>query len=240
MSGGEAVTQEGQTMRAQDIMTRDTITVAPTTSIRDAARLMVDHGISGLPVVGDRGTVVGIVSEGDLIVRQRPRTRLSWWQAFFDDGERLAREYSKAVGLTCGEVMTREVITVAPETEIESVAALLDAHRIRRVPVLREGRLVGIVSRGDLVKALAALPVPTPVEASDAELVREMDARLQAEPWVRPSQVAIHADRGVMSIWGMLGSQAEKSAIETMARSIPGVKAVNSHLVVSNSYPPGV
>ena len=219
-------------MKAQDVMTRDTITVAPATSVRDAARLMVDHGVSGLPVVDDRGGLVGIVSEGDLIIRQRPRTRLPWWQMFLDDGERLARDYTKAVGLTCGEVMTREVITVAPETEIEAIATLLDARRIRRVPVVHERRLVGIVSRGDLVKMLAATPAPSPIEAPDADLVREMDARLQAEPWVRRSQIAVHADRGVISIWGMVSSRAEKSAIEAMARSVPGVKDVASHVLV--------
>ena len=227
-------------MRAQDIMTRDTITVVPETSIRDAARLMVDHGISGLPVVDEQGCLVGIVSEGDLIVRQRPRmTRLAWWQAFIDDGERLAREYVKAMGLTCGEIMTRELITVTPETEVESVAALLDGHRIRRVPVVRGRRLVGIVSRGDLVKVLAAMPISPPMAASDAELVRHMDSRLQAEPWVHRSQIAVHADGGIISIWGMLASRAEKSAIETMARSIPGVKAVDSHLLVGSAYRPG-
>ena len=224
-------------MKAQDIMTRDTITVAPATSVRDAARLMVAHGVSGLPVVDDPGDLVGIVSEGDLIIRQRPRTRLPWWQIFLDDGERLAREYTKAVGLTCGEVMTREVITVAPETEIEAIAALLDARHIRRVPVVHERRLVGIVSRGDLVKMLAATPTPAPIEAADADLVREMDARLQAEPWVRRRQIAIHADGGVLSIWGMLSSSAEKSAIEAMARSVPGVKDVASHLLVRSIRP---
>jgi CBS domain-containing protein len=222
-------------MRAQDIMTRDPITVAPATSVRDAARLMVDHGISGLPVVDEHGHLVGIVSEGDLIVRQRPRSRVSWWQIFLDDGERLAREYTKAVGLTCGEVMTREVITVAPETATESIAALLDARRIRRVPVVHERHLVGIVSRGDLIKMLAAAPAPSPMEASDADLVREMDARLHAEPWVRRSQIAVHADDGMLLLWGMVASPAEKSALEAMARSVPGVKDVTSHLLVPRS-----
>lgn len=226
-------------MRAQDIMTRDTITVTPSTGVREAARLMVGHGISGLPVVDEHGEVVGIVSEGDLIVRQRPRPRLSWWQLFLDDGEHLAREYTKAVGLTCGEVMAREVITVAPETPIESIAALLEARRIRRVPVVHGRRLVGIVSRGDLVKMLAATPTPPPVEASDADLEREMDARLQAEPWVRRRQIAVHADRGILSIWGMVSSRAEKSAIEAMARSVPGVKDLASHVLVRNSHPSG-
>jgi len=227
-------------MRAQDIMTRDPITVAPTTSVRDAARLMVDHGVSGLPVVDERDAIVGIVSEGDLIVRQRPRSRLPWWQVFLDDGERLAREYAKAVGLTCGEVMTREVIMVAPETAIESIAALLDARRIRRVPVVHEGRLVGIVSRGDLVKVLAAAPASPPREASDAELEREMDVRLQAEPWVRRSRIAVHTEAGVISIWGMVSSQAEKSAIEAMARSVPGAKGVASHLLVRDIHHSGL
>src|SRR5262247_76569 len=97
-------------MKIQDIMTRDLITVSPQTPIHKAARLMADHGISGLPVISDEGRLVGVISEGDLILRQtkpEKREKHPWWRAFFDDAERLAREYQKAVGTTVGEVMTR-------------------------------------------------------------------------------------------------------------------------------------
>jgi CBS domain-containing protein len=139
-----------------DIMTRDLITVTPAASIHAAAQLMIDHGVSGLPVVEADGRLVGIISEGDLILRQtRPAAR-PWWRAFFERGEQLAREYRKAVGTTVGEVMSRPVISISPVWGIETAAAIMQNRRIGRLPVVRDGRLVGIVTRADLIKALAS------------------------------------------------------------------------------------
>jgi len=219
-------------MKVRDIMTRDVITVTPTTPIRGAAQALVAHGISGLPVVDDAGRVVGVLSEGDLILRHKPRERLPWWRVFFEDGERLAREYQKALGVTVGEVMTRAVISVSPDFEVESAAAILDEHRVRRVPVIEAGRLVGIVSRGDLVRALAGAPERAPVARGDAELVREMKNRIRQERWVISRGIVVQAKDGVLSLWGFTESEAEKGALETMARSIDGVKGVENHMAV--------
>lgn len=217
-------------MRVSDIMTRNVITVRPATPIQEAARTLVAHGISGVPVVDDGGRVVGLLSEGDLILRHKPRERMPWWRIFFDDGERLAREYQKAVGTTVAEAMTRSVISVSPDLPIESAAAILDEHRIRRVPVIADGRLMGIVSRGDLVRALATAPAPAVASRADADLVREMKARLVREQWVT-SRIVVQAEDGVLSLWGFAETEAEKAALETMGRSIEGAKAVESHLV---------
>lgn len=224
-------------MNVKEIMTRDVITVSPTASIRQAAQLMADHGVSGLPVVDDEGNVVGILSEGDLIVRQKPRERAPWWRLFFAEGERLARDYQKAVGTIVAEVMTRAVISVSPESPIESVAAILDQHRIRRLPVVADGQLLGIVSRGDLVKALAMGPGPGKAPIPDAELVREMNTRIAREPWVSNRGIMIQAENGVITLWGLVASEAEKSALETMARSIEGCGAVENRLIVKSDLP---
>ena len=141
-------------MTIEDVMTRDLITVTPAMPIHQAARLMVEHGVSGLPVVDD-GRLVGIISEGDLILRQTRREQRPWWRSFFDDGEQLAREYQKAVGTTVGEVMTRTVVSISPVWGIETAAAIMQNKRIHRLPVVHDGRLVGIVTRADLIKALA-------------------------------------------------------------------------------------
>jgi CBS domain-containing protein len=219
-------------------MTRDVVTVTPDTPIGEAALLMATRGVSGLPVLDGRGTVVGIVSEGDLILRQHPRERTPWWRAFFADGEGLARAYQKAVGTTAGEVMTRSALCVAPDVTLETAASILDARRIRRLPVVDGGRLVGIVSRGDLVRALANEHVwARPVRSPDAELVREMRERLRGESWVARRGIVVEAANGVVSLWGVAESEAEKSAIETMARAIPGVQGVDSHLVVRPAMP---
>jgi CBS domain-containing protein len=219
-------------MKVENIMTRDVIAVRPSASIEQAAKLLVDHGISGLPVVDETGTLVGILSEGDLIVRQKPRTELRWWEVFFADAERLARDYQKATGTTVAEVMTRSVTCVRPEASLEAAAALIHEHNIRRLPVVDAGELVGIVSRADLIKALARVSAGTTVARSDAQLVHEMQGRMDAEAWLSNHNILIEATDGVLSLWGMVESEAEKSALETMARAIPGSKGVESHLLI--------
>ncbi len=224
-------------MRVEEIMTKDVITVSPKTPIHEAAELMIDHGVSGLPVVDDAGSVVGIVSEGDLILREKPRGRAPWWRLFFGDAERLAREYQKAHGMTVGEVMTRSLIAVSPDLPIESAALILDQHRIRRVPVVADGQLLGILSRGDLIKALAKAPARAGGQPSDERLVREMRARLAEEPWVSNRGIVAQAKDGVLSLWGLVLTETEKSAVETMARTIEGCKGIDSHLVVKSEFP---
>ena len=238
MSHAGQVCRAEVSMRVDEVMTRDVVTVRRETTIGEAAALMVIHGVSGLPVVDDGGSVVGILSEGDLIVRQKKRSPRPWWRGFFDRGEELAREYQKSMGTTVGEVMTRSVLCVSLELPIESVAVILDERRIRRVPVVAGGRLVGIVSRGDLIKALACVPLrPGGGPRSDAELVREMRKRLAAEPWAATHGIVAQASDGVLALWGIVESEAEKSAVETMARTIDGVKGLETHLVVREDVP---
>jgi CBS domain-containing protein len=166
-------------MTIEDVMTRDVITVRPEALIHEAARLMATHGVSGLPVIDDGGQVMGIISDGDLILRQRPRKDKPWWRSFFANGERLAREYRKATGLTVGEVMTHPALVISPVFAIETAAAILETRGIRRLPVVRDGRLVGIVSRGDLIKALAASAPPI-LSRAPASPVAEVKSRERA------------------------------------------------------------
>lgn len=221
-------------MTIKDVMTRTVITVRPDTPIHEAARLMTQHGVSGLPVVDETDRPVGIISEGDLILRQKPR-RAGWWQLFFDDGERLAREYRKAVGATVGEVMTTAVISVSPDLPISAAAAILHTRNVRRLPVMANGTLVGIVSRGDLVKALAAAP-PAGISVPDAHLVAEMRARMAREPWADSHAIVVQANEGRLSLWGFVGNREEKAALETMARAIEGCRGVDNQLTVRSEF----
>lgn len=219
-------------MRVADIMTQPAITIGPDAPVHEAARLMAERGVSGLPVVDDHGDLVGIISDGDLVVRPRPRAHRPWWRLFFADAEQLAREYQKAVGTLVGEVMTRSVVSVAPDLHVAMAALLIDRRGIRRVPVVAGGKVVGIVSRADLVRALAAAPVPGDEAVPDALLVHEMKRRLDREPWVSNRDIGISARDGVVRLSGAAGSRAEKSALETMARTVPGVRGVESDLTV--------
>src|SRR5215813_9646311 len=141
-------------------MTRRVITVRPDTTVQDTARLMFTNRVSGLPVVDASGRVVGLISDGDLIRRQRRPKVKPRWRLFLENGERLLREDRKIVGLTVGDVMTRPALVISPVFGIETAAAILDTRQIRRLPVVQNGQLVGIVSRADLIKALAASASP--------------------------------------------------------------------------------
>jgi CBS domain-containing protein len=219
-------------MPVSEVMTRSVVTVRPETAVHEAARLMVTHGVSGLPVVDERGAVVGIVSEGDLIVRQRSPERRPWWRAFFDEGEALAARYRKAVGDRVADVMTRVVACVGPDASIATAAAILEDRRIRRLPVVEGGRLVGIVSRGDLIRSLAtAQPAPA-APVSDAQILGAMEERLRSEPWTRRFGVAVQVQDGVLTLWGLVDSETEREAVETMARTVPGVRRVDNRTTV--------
>ena len=146
-------------MNADQIMTRQPVTADPSMSVRDAAMLLVKHGISAVPVVDGSGALLGIVSEGDLVRRGDVvrDERQSWWLQMLAEGEHLAPGflgYVRSGGRQVRDLMTREVVTVEDQTPLPEIARLLQEHRIKRVPVLRQGKLVGIVSRADLVRAL--------------------------------------------------------------------------------------
>ena len=153
-------------MRAIDVMTPNVITVDPDTLVQDLAKLLSERNISGAPVVDKTGGIVGIVSEGDLLHRSELGTerhtqkRRAWWLEHF--ASELARDYVKSHGRTVKDIMTRDVATVSEDTELADIATLLETKRIKRVPVLRDGKIVGIVSRANLVRALAAATTERP------------------------------------------------------------------------------
>jgi CBS domain-containing protein len=152
-------------MTIEEIMTRRVITVRPETPVQEAAKLMFTNHVSGLPVIDTSERVVGVISDGDLILRQRRPKVKPWWRLFFESGEQLVRDYKKIVGMTVAEVMTQPALVIDPAFGIETAAAILDNRQIRRLPVVRDGRLVGIVSRGDLIRALAGTTQPPAQES---------------------------------------------------------------------------
>jgi CBS-domain-containing membrane protein len=144
-------------MRAVDVMTSGVITAGLNATVPEAAKLLAEHGISAVPVVDKDNRVIGMVSEGDLLHRAETGTerRRSWWLEMVSSTDKLAGEYIKSHSGNVKDVMTCDVLSVTEDTPVADIAVLLETNRIKRVPVLREGKLVGIVSRANLVRALA-------------------------------------------------------------------------------------
>jgi CBS-domain-containing membrane protein len=223
-------------MKASDIMMSPVITVTPNDSVQTVAEILLKHRISGVPVVDHSGNLVGIVSEGDLMRRAEAGTEhhRSWWLKLLMGREGLATEYVKEHATIVADVMTRDVITASPETPVRKIAELLERNRIKRVPIIRDGKIVGIVSRANLLQALAALGTKLAPErpVTDTALREAVLARLQAEPWMRTSLVNVTANDGTIDLWGIVDSQSEKKALKTVAEQTPGVRAVNDGLIV--------
>jgi CBS domain-containing protein len=224
-------------MKARDIMSTKVVTVSPSTSVRDIAGLMVEKHVSGLPVLNDNGTLVGVVSEGDLLRRpeigtQKHRRR---WVSFFSGVDSQAREFTKSHALRAGDVMTKQVIHVSEETPLGDVVGLMEKHNIKRLPVLSDGKLVGIVSRADLLRALAARqadPMPPPAE-SDATIRAAMNDVLKNEEWAMSAMVNVIVSEGVVHLWGVIDSDDQRQALRVAAENIPGVAAIEEHLSFS-------
>jgi len=220
-------------MQASDIMTRAVITVGPHATIREIAAILLERRISGLPVVEDE-RVIGIVSEGDLLRRHeigtdRKRPPGSWWMRLFR-GEPGPAEYVKSHAVHAVDVMSTRVVSVPEDEPVAKIASLFGKRRIKRVPVLRDGRLVGIVTRANLVQALAAVPRPRRARRSaDDDAIRSrLLEELATQAWWRgDSNALVHA--GIVHYWGVCENDAEKRAARVAAENIPGVRGVEDH-----------
>jgi CBS domain-containing protein len=228
-------------MRARDVMTPNVITVTPDTSVQGLATLLSERGISGVPVVDSNGHIVGIVSEGDLLHRaelgpQRPSERRhSWWLEHFASG--LARDYVKSHGRTVNDIMTRDVVAVTEETDLTEVATLLETKRVKRVPVIRDDKIVGIVSRSNLVRALGATTA-APISASgatddDGAVRARLLAELKNQQWAAKLWAQdIIVSSGIVHLWfGSDEPAARRQAVRVAAENIPGVRGVEEHVV---------
>ncbi len=222
-------------MKASDIMATNVVTVGAEATIRDVAKLLFDKHISAVPVVGEKGELLGIVSEGDLLRRAEIGTerRRSWWLEALVSSNTLANEFVRSHARKVADVMTRQVITAAPGTPISEIATLLEKNGIKRVPIVMAGKVVGIVSRANLIQALASTAKPNVPEANadDASVRERVLAQFRAQPWTKPWLInAVVHDGGIVDLWGVVASQIEKGAARVAAETIPGVRAVNDNL----------
>lgn len=220
-------------MRALDVMTTRVVTVNPDMTVRDAAKVLVEHGISAVPVVdAETGGIVGMLSEGDLLHRTEIDTqerRRSWWLDHFATTTD-AEHYVKSHGAKVADAMTQEVVAVDEETPLNEIANILETRRIKRVPVTRDGKLVGIVSRANIVQALASAPEEPAlqIQLTDREIRAALMGEMAGHPWSFAGQNVVVRD-GVIHLWGFFRSAEVVQAVRVAAEGIPGVKRVEDH-----------
>jgi CBS domain-containing protein len=225
-------------MIAADVMVCNVITVRADTSVEKIAETLLANRISAVPVVNEAGGLVGIVSEGDLIHRVEAGTERhrSWWLELLTGKEILAREFVKSHARKAADVMTRPVITVKPSTPLGELASLLEKHRIKRVPVVNDGKIVGIVSRANLVQALVRIGNKSAPAASveDSTLHDNILAQLRSTSWADASNISVVVNNGTVELWGIVDSEIEKNAIRVAVEVTPGVRQVSNRLVVEH------
>ena len=221
-------------MKALDVMTRTVISVEPDATVLKAARVMLQQHISGLPVIDKVGRLVGVLSEGDFLRRRETQTerRRSRWLEFLMRPGTIAAEYAHAHGQKVSEVMTRNVYTVDEDTSLEDVVDLMERRRIKRVPVLRGNKVVGIVTRSNLMYAMVSLARTAPKIGKDDLAVREqLTDAMQKEKWAPAAMTNIVVRDGIVELWGTVFDERQREALKVAAENIPGVKAVKDHIV---------
>jgi CBS domain-containing protein len=222
-------------MKVSDVMTPRVISVSPQSTVLDAARLMLKNHISGLPVVDDKGKLVGIVSERDFLRRPEigtERKRSSRFDAFFAPAE-AAEDYARTHGVRVHDVMTAEVITANEDTPLDKVVHLMEKHDIKRLPVLRRGKVVGIISRANLVRAFTSLHRSQSKSSRRDNAIRgRILADLAKESWSAGAIIDVVVRRGVVDLWGYISDATQRRALTALAESTPGVKEVYEHLTL--------
>ena len=219
-------------MKAQDIMTLGVISVQSNASVMRAVQLMLQNKISGLPVVDDKGSLVGIVTEGDFLRRgelgtQRKRPR---WLEFLVGPGRLAEEYVHACGRKVDQIMTPDPYTVSVDTPVDEIVRLMEKHRIKRLPVVKDGKPVGVVSRANLLTALASAGREVTGPAPDDVAIREQIlVECANQPWA--PEINVIVKNGIVELKGAMTDERERQAFIVAAENVPGVKAVHDHLV---------
>ena len=221
-------------MKAKDVMTSTVISVQPGATILQAARQMLQHHISGLPVIDNSGDIVGILSEGDFLRRREAGTqrRRSRWLEFLMGPGKLAVEYAHSHGSKVSEVMTTDVHTVTEDTDLEDIVEIMERRRIKRVPVMCGKKVVGMVTRSNLMHAMVSLARTEPRSAKNDAAIREtLLAEMQKESWAPVAMVNVVVRDGVVELWGVIIDDRQREALKIAAENIPGVRAVKDHMV---------
>ena len=215
-------------MRARDLMTTNLVTLPPDAPLEAVAHALADRGISGAPVVGADGSLLGMVTEGDLIKRlaAKDMPETSWFSGLFRSASDQAARYARVHGQKARDVMTTELATVTEDTSIEHVARIIEDKGVRRVPVVRDGKLVGLVSRADLIRALIMPAASLTADAPDERIRRDLLKAMRDQPWVDTFYLFADVRDGIVTFHGFCRSEEIKQALRVLAEGIEGVKGV--------------
>jgi CBS domain-containing protein len=229
-------------VRASDIMTKSLITATPDMSVRHAAGTMVFAGISGMPVIDESGNLLGMVTEGDLMHRVETGTRVqhrAWWLELVASASEQANQYVKEHGRKVRDVMTTDVATITESCPVAEIAELLDRRRIKRVPVMRDGKVVGVVSRANLIRALVTMAPDLQAEEvrGDHAIREHVLAAMQGQPWALAKENVV-VENATVHLYGPVVGADEGSAMRVAAENVPGVKGVVTHFGLPPSVPP--
>jgi CBS domain-containing protein len=231
-------------MQTKDIMTTPVVSVTPETGVSDVARLLLERHISAVPVIDAAGRLVGIVSEGDFLRRAEGDNSRhgSWWLRLLSDSGTVAADYVKTHGRSTADVMTHDVVTVTEDMSVGDLAHLLETKRIERVPVLRDGKVVGIASRADILRGLAAQrDAPTATVTVEDETIRRQILEEVEHADVAPtSRVSVLVVDGIVQIWGIVESHEQGEALRVAAENVPGVKGVETNVSSIPAYAWGI
>jgi CBS domain-containing protein len=226
-------------MNVADVMTRNVLSVSPDATVEEAARMMLERRISGLFVVDAKGELAGIVTEGDLLRRDELGTERHrpWWLRLLVSPGKQAADFTRTHGHKVRDVMTEDVISVRADARLDQVVETMEQYRIKRVPVTEDNRVVGVVSRSDLLRALIARPQSTaPIAADDRSLREAILKALETASWAPTTSLNVVVSDGVVDLWGTITNDSERRAICVLVENVPGVKSVRDHIVFVEPY----
>jgi CBS domain-containing protein len=226
-------------MIAADVMTRNCVTIAPDATVEEAVNLMLTRQISGLLVVDGAGDLAGIITEGDLLRRDELGTERNrpWWLRLLVSPARQAADFTRANGRHVRDVMTEDVISIGQDAPLEDVVETMEKNRIKRLPVTAGGKVVGVVSRSDLLRALIGrVRNAEPLATDDRTIRTAILNALEAQPWAPTTTLNVTVAEGVADVWGTITNEQERHGIHVVVENTPGVKTVHDHLVYVEPY----
>jgi CBS domain-containing protein len=217
-------------------MVHDVVTIRPDMDVAEAIKLLTEHDVSALPVLDPDGNLVGMLSEADLIHRVEIGTEKHrpWWAEAVTGASTLAEEFAKSHGKKVVEVMTAGVVSVSEDNPLSEIAAVLERNGIKRVPVVRAGKLVGVVSRSNLIQALASVVGRIDKrDETDRQIRLDLQARLREQSWTDFGSRNVTVNDGVVHLWRLVGSATERKALLALAESVPGVSRVSDAMIAA-------